>query len=356
MKDFYKIAEKFMIEGEIVDVSTQFGGHINDSYSITTTKDKYVLQRINHSIFKNPKQLMENFRKVCDYLKKEVKKRNGDEMREVLTLVKTKDNQDYYFDGENYWRMLVHIKNSICYETVKSAEDLVKTGETFGKFQTMLTDFPAHELYEVIPDFHHTKKRFQTFLEAVKNNKSNRAHLVADEIKFIMDRENETSLLVDMLEKQELPLRVTHNDTKLSNILLDANTKEGLCVIDFDTIMPGTVLYDFGDAIRTGACWSAEDEKDLSKVYIDLELYEAFTRAFVENAKAGLTETEIKYLPLGAKIITLEQGIRFLTDYLDGDLYYKTSYPEHNLDRTRTQLKLVADTESKWDAILSFVE
>lgn len=356
MKDFYKIAEKFMIEGEIVDVSTQSGGHINDSYSITTTKDKYVLQRINHSIFKNPKQLMENFRKVCDYLKKEVKKRNGDEMREVLTLVKTKDNQDYYFDGENYWRMLVHIKNSICYETVKSAEDLVKTGETFGKFQTMLTDFPAHELYEVIPDFHHTKKRFQTFLEAVKNNKSNRAHLVADEIKFIMDRENETSLLVDMLEKQELPLRVTHNDTKLSNILLDANTKEGLCVIDFDTIMPGTVLYDFGDAIRTGACWSAEDEKDLSKVYIDLDLYEAFTRAFVANAKAGLTESEIKFLPLGAKIITLEQGIRFLTDYLDGDLYYKISYPEHNLDRTRTQLKLVADTEAKWDAILAFVK
>lgn len=356
MKDFYEIVSNFMIEGEIVDIFVQKGGYINDSYTVVTTQNKYVLQRINHAIFKKPEELMQNFRKVCDYLKNEIIKNNGDVTRETLTLVKAKDGKDYYIHNGNYWRLLVYIKDSICYDTVTSVEDLQKTGEAFGKFQKMLKDFPAHELFEVIPDFHHTKKRYQTFLEAVKNNKSNRAHLVADEIKFIMDREKETSLLVDMLENNELPLKVTHNDTKLSNILLDKNTKKGLCVIDFDTIMPGTVLYDFGDAIRTGACWSAEDEKDLSKVYIDLDLYKAFTKAFIENSKEGLTEVEVKNLPLGAKIITLEQAIRFLTDYLDGDLYYKTEYPEHNLDRARTQIKLVSDTEQKWQEILSFVE
>ena len=220
----------------------------------------------------------------------------------------------------------------------------------------MLSEYKAETLYESIPNFHNTRERFKTFLSAIENNKANRLDKVREEVNFILERKNDTSILLDMYERGELPLRVTHNDTKISNILMDEKTKEGICVIDLDTIMPGLSLYDFGDAIRSGATHALEDEKDLSKVYVDLEFFEAFTKGFLEGTDNSLTKNEIEMLPMGAKVITLEQGIRFLTDYLDGDVYYKTSYEEQNLDRTRTQLKLVRDMELKWDKLNFIVD
>ena len=220
----------------------------------------------------------------------------------------------------------------------------------------MLADYNAELLYESIPNFHNTKERLKTFINAIKENKSGRKDKVVDEINFILERQEQASSLVDMLERGELPLRVTHNDTKISNVLLDKDTKEGICVIDLDTIMPGLSLYDFGDAIRSGATFAREDEEDLSKVFVDLGLFEAFTKGFIEGVDNGLTPKEIEMLPMGAKIITLEQGMRFLTDYLDGDLYYKTSYDDHNLVRTRTQLKLVKDLEDKWEEVNNIVK
>lgn len=252
--------------------------------------------------------------------------------------------------------MLVFIEDTSVSSVVNGVEDFYKTAKAFGGFQYMLKDFPASELTETIPDFHNTPKRYETFLQAIADNKSNRAHLVEEEINFIKEREQDTRILLQQLEEGILPLKVTHNDTKLSNILMDAQSGDSLCVIDLDTIMPGLAAYDFGDSIRAGGCWSAEDERDLSKVYLDLELYEAFLKGFIEGAKDGLSEAEIRSLPLGAKTITLEQGIRFLSDYLDGDLYYKTSYEAHNLDRARTQLKLVADMEEKWEDMLAIME
>ena len=355
------IVELFNLEGKVVDISAHGGGYINDTYAVTCEKDngekvRYILQRINHDIFKNPEGLMDNFALVCDYLKNIVKAQGGDPFRETLTIVPAKDGKNLVHTDGKYYRMLLFIEDTVCHEVSQGVDDFYKCAKAFGNFQHMLKDFPAEKLVETIPNFHNTPKRFETFLKAVEENKSGRAHLVQDEINFILERKSVTDSLIDLLNAGELPLKVTHNDTKLSNILMDAKTDESLCVIDLDTIMPGLAAYDFGDSIRAGACYSAEDEKDLSKVYVVLELFEAYVKGFIEGCKDGLSKKEIETLPLGAKVITLEQGIRFLTDYLDGDLYYKTQYAEHNLDRTRTQLKLVADMESKWDEMNAIVK
>ena len=356
-----KIAELFQIEGKILEVVPHGGGYINDTYAVTCEKEdgskkRYILQRINHDIFKNPEALMENFVMVCDYLKNMVEKQGGDPSRETLTVIPTKSGENGVWTEGKYYRMLLFIEDTVCYDVCQGPEDFYKCAKAFGDFQYMLKDFPAEKLSETIPNFHNTPVRFQTFLKAVEENKSGRAHLVQDEINFILERKGATDSLIGLLNEGKLPLKVTHNDTKLSNILMDAKTNDSLCVIDLDTIMPGLAAYDFGDSIRAGACYTAEDEKDLSKVFLVMELFEAYVKGFIEGSKKGLTKKEVETLPLGAKVITLEQGIRFLTDYLDGDLYYKTQYPEHNLDRTRTQLKLVADMEEKWDEMNQIIK
>ena len=356
-----KIIDLFDIEGNVVSCENHGGGYINDTYCVTCEKNdgekvRYILQRINHNIFKDPVSLMENFAMVCDYLKEIVAAAGGDPMRETLTVVPTKAGEKVVCVDGNYYRMLLFIEDTVCHDVSQGPEDFYKCAKAFGNFQYMLKDFPAEKLTETIPNFHNTPKRFETFLKAVEENKSGRAHLVQDEINFILERKAVTDSLIDLLNAGEIPLKVTHNDTKLSNILMDAKTDDSLCVIDLDTIMPGLAAYDFGDSIRAGACYSAEDEKDLSKVYVALELFEAYVKGFIEGCKDGLNAKEIETLPLGAKVITLEQGIRFLSDYLDGDLYYKTQYADHNLDRTRTQLKLVADMESKWDEMNAIVK
>lgn len=344
-------------EGDIIKVTPFGSGIINDTFLVVcNNKNKYILQKINNSIFKNINQLMENYCNICDYLKDIISKRGGDVDRQTITVVPTKDGKSFYCDSMgNYWRAIKFINNTVNYDVSESPQDFYKAGKTFGEFQNMLSDYNAEKLYETIPDFHNTRERYKQFIKAVGNNKANKLDKAIIEVNFIIDRKDDTSILLDLLEKGELPLRVTHNDTKISNILMDEKTKEGICVIDLDTIMPGLALYDFGDAIRSGATHTLEDEKDLSKVFIDLEYFEAFTKGFLEKTANSLTKKEIELLPMAVKVITLEQGIRFLTDYLDGDVYYKTSYNDHNIDRARTQLKLVKDIEEKLNQMKDIV-
>ena len=348
-------------DGDVINVKSFGSGIINDTFLVTCknnkgNENKYILQKINSSIFKNVEKLMENYCGVCDYLKKIVSENGGDVERETITVVPTNSGKSYLKDSlDNYWRAIKFISDTVTYDVAESAEDFYKVGKAFGEFQNKLAGYNAENLYESIPNFHNTKERFKTFLLAIENNKARRLESVRSEVDFILEREKDTSILLDLYENGELPLRVTHNDTKISNILIDANTKNGICIIDLDTIMPGLSLYDFGDAIRSGATHALEDEKDLDKVYVDLEFFEAFTKGFLEGTNSSLTEKEIEMLPMGAKVITLEQAIRFLTDYLDGDVYYKTSYSNQNLDRTRTQLKLVKDIEEKWNELNNIV-
>lgn len=348
-------------DGDVINVKSFGSGIINDTFLVTCknnkgNENKYILQKINSSIFKNVEKLMENYCGVCDYLKKIVSENGGDVERETITVVPTNSGKSYLKDSlDNYWRAIKFISDTVTYDVAESAEDFYKVGKAFGEFQNKLAGYNAENLYESIPNFHNTKERFKTFLLAIENNKARRLESVRSEVDFILEREKDTSILLDLYENCELPLRVTHNDTKISNILMDANTKNGICIIDLDTIMPGLSLYDFGDAIRSGATHALEDEKDLDKVYVDLEFFEAFTKGFLEGTNSSLTEKEIEMLPMGAKVITLEQAIRFLTDYLDGDVYYKTSYSNQNLDRTRTQLKLVKDIEEKWNELNNIV-
>lgn len=352
--------KKFNFKGDIIRVTPFGSGIINDTFLVVCndkgSKNKYILQRINNSVFKNVNKLMENYCNVCDYLKDIICKRGGDIDRQTITVVLTNDGKSFYCDSKgNYWRVIKFIKNTVTYDVSESTGDFYKVGKTFGEFQNMLIDYNAESLYETIPNFHNTKERYKSFINAIERNKANRLDNVINEVNFIIERKSDTSILVDLLQKGKLPLRVTHNYTKISNILMDAKTKEGICVIDLDTIMPGLSLYDFGDAIRSGATHVSEDEKDLNKVFIDLEFFEAFTKGFLEGTANSLTEKEIELLPMAVKIITLEQGIRFLTDYLNGDVYYKTNYNDQNLDRTRTQLKLVKDIEEKLNEMKNIV-
>ncbi len=272
-------------------------------------------------------------------------------------MVKAKNDSSYYVDQKgDYWRMFLFVEGTVCLEMVESAKDFYDSGVAFGNFQKMLADYPAKTLHETIPNFHNTPSRFRDFQKAVQEDKMGRAASAQEEIAFALARENDTKVLTDLLKAGELPLRVTHNDTKLNNILFDENTKKAICIIDLDTVMPGLSHYDFGDSIRFGASTGAEDEKDLSKIEMDLALFEAFTKGYLEGCGGSLTEKEIEMLPMGAKLMTYECGIRFLADYLEGDVYFKIHREGHNLDRARAQFKLVKDMEDKWTEMAAIVE
>lgn len=366
MKDLIKnqniinVIENFPFKGELVDYKINKRGHINDTFVLTfkeeeKTKD-YILQRINSDVFTNPDQLMENIIGVTNHLRGKIIEKGGNPNRETLNVVMTKDQKPYYSDGlGNFWRVYNYVTEVLCFEKVENPEDFSEIGWAFGNFQKLLADYPAHTLHESIKDFHNTKKRFETFVEVLKEDKLSRAKDIKNEVNFVLDREEITGYFNELVEKEDLPLRVTHNDTKLNNILIDQETKKAICVIDLDTIMPGLAVNDFGDAIESGASSGAEDEKDLSKVECDLDLFEAFTKGFIKGTEGKLTEREIDLLPMGAKIMTLECGIRFLTDYLDGDRYFRTTREGQNLDRARTQFKLVLDMENKWDQLVAIV-
>ena len=365
------IPEKDTILNEVLDAfdfpatlvgAVRYGqGHINDTFCVLCQPQegdciRFILQGLSVAAFPRQDELMENFIGITSYLRNKVIAEGGDPSRETLSLVKTKDGKDYYTDNTGKaWRLTPFIENTDCYQSA-TAELFEASARAFGRFQYMLRDYPAETLHEPIVNFHNTEDRFAKFESALAADKMGRAKEVEAEVKFAMDRKADCSVALQALRDGKLPLRVTHNDTKLNNILIDRDTHEGICVIDLDTTMPGLSINDFGDSIRFGANHSKEDEKDLSKVNFDIELYEAYTRGFLEGARGGLTPAELEYLPWGAKLMTLECGIRFLTDYLDGDNYFRIHYPEQNLDRCRTQFKLVADMEAQWEQMHSIVK
>lgn len=342
-------------EGTLKQSKAYGNGHINDTYLLEyEQKDgsqlRYILQRINQDVFKKPREVMENVDAVTQFIGEKVKANGGDPMRETLNIIKTHDGDVVFKDSlEDYWRGYYYITNSLGLEIVEEPAHFYESALSFGKFQAQLSDFPAATLHATIEDFHNTPKRFEAFKVALEEDALDRAQHIQEEIDFVLEREAFMHTLQDLHFNGELPLKVTHNDTKLNNVLFDKDTEKGLCVIDLDTVMPGFSLDDFGDSIRFGATTGAEDEKDLSKVNFSLELYDLYTKGFLEGADGSLSELEVSLFPEGAKMMTLECGIRFLTDYLKGDVYFKTAYDDHNLVRTRTQFKLVSDMETQWD-------
>ena len=336
-------------------------GHINDTFCVLCQPQegdciRFILQGLSSAAFPHPEELMENFIGITSHLRKQVMENGGDPLRETLSLVKTRDGKDFYTDSNGkVWRLTPFIENTDCFQSA-TPELFEASARAFGRFQHMLQDYPAETLHETIVKFHDTEDRFAKFEAALKADKMNRAGEIPQEIQFVLGRKADCSVALEALRSGKLPLRVTHNDTKLNNILIDRNTHEGICVIDLDTTMPGLSINDFGDSIRFGANHSKEDEKDLSKVNFDIELFEVYTRGFLEGAQGSLTPAELEYLPWGARLMTLECGIRFLTDYLDGDHYFRIHYPEQNLDRCRTQFKLVSDMEQQFDAMAAVVQ
>lgn len=353
--DYHPIYENaidcFVMDGEPVKCEPYGCGHINHTFLVTTdTGRRYILQMLNGTVFHDPDGLMENVVAITRHIAKKC-----DDPRMSLHLNLTKDGRLYTRGRKgNMWRLYDFVEGSICLQAPETPEDFYQSAIAFGTFQQQLADFPAETLHETIPNFHNTPDRYRIFKEALAADSKGRAKQVQPEIDFVLAREKEAGALQRMRDTGELPTRVTHNDTKLNNVMLDADTRKPLCVIDLDTVMPGLAAYDFGDSIRFGAATAAEDEKDLSKMEMSLDQFETFTRGFL-TACPGLTARERETLPLGAKLMTLECGVRFLTDYLQGDVYFSIHYPEHNLDRARTQFKLVADMEKKWDDMAAIV-
>lgn len=345
-----KAINYFQIDGKPIECKVFGHGHINYTYKVTTeTGKEYILQRINKNVFKDPEKLMQNVGAVSEFLAQRV-----EDPRAALHFIPAEGGKFFYRDkrGE-YWRVYEFV-GGFCLEAPESVDDFYESAIAFGSFQELLRDFPAENLYETIPEFHNTINRYALFEDALEQDICNLAKTVEAEIGFIMARKGEAGMLQRMRESGELPLRVTHNDTKLNNVLLDLDTRKALCVLDLDTVMPGLSLYDYGDSIRFGASTAAEDEPDLDKVHINLDLFRIYTLGYMRSCHS-MTPAEVRMLPWGARIITLELGVRFLTDYLEGDQYFKTAYPEHNLVRARTQLRLVADMEAHWDEMEAIV-
>lgn len=356
-----RAVDQFAFEGTLLLLEEFGDGHINDTYRLTYETEqgevRYILQHMNRTVFPDPVGVMENIIGVTAFLKEKIKKNGGDPMRETLTVISAKDGNPYCVDADGeYWRCYVFIADTNCYNLAPNTEIFYESAYAFGNFQSMLSDYPAETLHETIVDFHNTKARFAAFKKAVEKDVMGRASEVQDEIQFVLDREADANYFTELQAKGELPIRVTHNDTKLNNVLLDASTDKGLCVIDLDTVMPGLAMNDFGDSIRSGASTAEEDEQDLSKVSCDMELFDIYAKGFIDGCQGKLTAKEIELLPMGAKIMTYECGMRFLTDYLQGDTYFKIHRDKQNLDRSRTQFKLVADMEDKWQVMQDIVK
>ena len=339
------ILNAFPFEGAIVDSIRYGDGHINDTFKGTSSSGKeYLIQRINTKVFTRPVELMENIIAVTAHIRQKV-----DDPRSCLNLLPTKDGASYIDGPDGFWRVYDFIPGTICLSLPETPDAFYQSAVGFGNFQQQLSDFPAETLHETIPNFHNTQDRYSKFKAAVAADVCGRVASVQKEIDFYLSRETDGGCLVSMLEQGALPLRVTHNDTKLNNVLLDAKTRAPLCIIDLDTVMPGLSLYDFGDSIRFGASTAAEDEPDLSKVWMNLELFKLYTEGFLFACGSSLTQNELEMMPMGAKVLTLECGMRFLTDYLEGDTYIRIDRPQQNLDRSCTHIKLVQDMERQWN-------
>ena len=337
------VADGFALEGEIVALRPYGAGHINGTFLVETTRRRYILQRVNPAVFPHPAQVMANVERVTAYLRA----RTADE-RAVLSLIPTRAGRAFVEDEEGgAWRVYPFIEESVCLERAENTVDLYECARAFGRFQHDLSGFPAATLYETIPGFHDTAARFAAFEAAVAQDEKNRAATCQVEIAFLRARANFYAPLTEAAARGDLPLRVVHNDTKTGNVLLDRATRKALCVIDLDTVMPGYAVTDFGDIVRSGASTAAEDEKDPTAVRLDPARYEACRRGYLDGCDGDLTPAEIALLPTGAYTMILECGMRFLTDYLRGDVYFKVDYPTHNLVRARTQLALAADMEAQ---------
>ena len=347
------IYRQFVLDGLPISCARYGSGHINETYLLVTSRPHlYILQKINSYVFHNASGLMDNIIAVTDALR-----RQDPDPRHVLTLVPTLDGKPYLTAGEGeYWRLYEFVTDSLCLDKPESVDDLKQSGVAFGMFQNQLADFPAHTLTETIPHFHDTPARYEQLKQAVQENRAGRVDQVRAELDFYLAREQEAAALMDLCHAGKLPLRVTHNDTKLNNVMLDRFTRAPLCVIDLDTVMPGLAANDFGDSIRFGASTAAEDEKDLSRVTMSLELFETYVEGFLSACGARLTRTEIDTLSLGAKLMTLEFGMRFLADHLSGDRYFHIRREGHNLDRARTQFRLVECMEKNWDAMVEIIK
>ena len=357
-----EVLAAFAFGGQVTDTVRSECGHINDTFSVyvqpeNASRRHFILQRISAAAFHHPDQVMNNIAGVTAYLSRAIAASGGDPRRETMTVVPTRDGRSFYTDSEGgAWRVYPFIEGTVCLQSAETPEPFAASARAFGRFQHMLKDYPADTLYETIPHFHDTEDRLAKLKAAVKADVMDRVKDVQPELDFVWKREADCSVALQALREGKLPLRVTHNDTKLNNVLIDQDSGEGICVIDLDTVMPGLSINDFGDSIRFGANHSAEDEQDLSKVNFDISLYEVYTQGFLEGAGGALTQAELDYLPWGAKLMTLECGIRFLTDYLDGDHYFRIHRESQNLDRCRTQFKLVADMEDQWEAMKAVVD
>lgn len=358
-----EIIRRFNIPGKLEEIKQITAGNIHKTYVATYDengeKNKYLIQQINNYVFKNPYDVMNNIEGITKHLQKELDKM-GDKEHKVLRVIKTLDNKNMVVckneDGiEEFYRVYNFIDNATCYDSAENQEVVRTVGKAFGNFQKLLNNYPIETLAETIIDFHHTKNRFTAFEKDVEKDEANRVNLVNKEIKFILDRKDICSLIVDKLENKEIPYRVTHNDTKVNNVMINKQTGDFLAVVDLDTVMPGSGLYDYGDGIRSAASNAAEDEKDLNKVYLKNDLFEAYTDGYLSELAPCMTEEEVRLMGQSIRLIALELGMRFLNDYINGDKYFKCNYETHNLDRARNQLKLVQDIENKMDYINSYI-
>lgn len=341
----------FKLDGTPLSCEPYGQGHINQTKLVTTDKNKlYVLQKINENTFPDIEGLMNNISGVTEHIR-----RKSSDPRASMRVIQTEDNKSWLRNDAGAWRVYEYVEGTIALQAAEIPEDFYESAVGFGKFQTMLSDFPVERLTETIKNFHNTPDRYRIFKETLRRDPLGRAKNVQREIDYILSKEEEMSQLQILRDKNALPSRVTHNDTKLNNVLFDAKTRKAVCVVDLDTVMPGLAAYDFGDSIRFGAATAKEDEKNLDLVTMDLGLYECFTKGFVSECNA-LTKDEILSFPLGAKIMTMECGVRFFTDYLDGDNYFTIHRDGQNLDRARTQFKLVSDMDSKWDEMRRIIE
>ncbi len=360
MDPILEIAAHFQYDGKPVSYAGCHVGHINGTYFVTCEGQgtrRYTLQRINTDVFTKPVEVMENMVGVCEYLKKKIAAEGGDVDRETLTVIPARDGKMYYIDEDGgFWRSYATIEDVTTYNLAENPAMFRSAGCAFGRFFNRLADYPAEKLHETIPNFHNTVSRMADLKRAIVEDRADRVKDVQNEIAFAMAHEGICSALMDGIADGRFKLGVTHNDTKLNNVLIDVRTGRGLCIIDLDTVMPGSLLFDFGDAIRFGASSALEDETDLDKVCVVPEMFEAFTDGFLSEVRPSLNADEIRAFPLAATVITFEIGIRFLTDYLNGDVYFRTAYPTHNLDRARNQFKLVADGEAKRAALSAIVE
>ena len=355
-----EIATRFDIAGDLVDVRPYGSGHINYTYvsrfEAGGAARRYIHQRINHEVFREPEKLMENIERVTRHLRSRIKADGGNPDRETLNLIHGRDGGAFIRgDDGTYWRTYLFIEGARTYDVVEDINHVRNAAGAFGRFQLHISDLPGRRLHETIPDFHNTVRRFENFRRSLDADPANRAARAKTEVDFVLERESTCSVLTDLVAAGRAPERITHNDTKFNNVMIDDATGEGICVIDLDTVMPGLPMYDFGDCVRAGANPAAEDERDLSKVRADMEMFERIAQGYLDTARHFLTPVEVEHLAFSARLITFEIGMRFLTDFLDGDVYFKVHREEHNLDRCRTQFKMVADMEREADRMEQIV-